>query len=60
MIGNEQINPEFKFMELFSRVTKLELALAEALDRIAEITAVLGAPPKSYDKPISNLRSGTR
>ena len=64
MIGNERIHTDAKFMELFKRIGRLELALAEALDRIEEVRAVLGTQPRSNDgmnnRKTLSLRSGTR
>ena len=46
MIGNEKINPDLKFIEVFKRLARIEAVLADIQDRISEVTAVLGTPPE--------------
>ena len=69
MIGNERINPDAKFMELFKRVGQLEIALRAAEDRLTEhhsainfVPAGLSEPPRFGDdrKKTLHLKSGTR
>ena len=65
MIGNEKINPDAKFVELFRRVSQLEAALRAAEERLAEHHSVINfVPPGLRDDPPKRktltLTSGTR
>ena len=69
MIGNEQIHPDHKFVELFRRLGKLEADLAHALEQIAELHAVINFVPPGLQGPMPqgpnnrktlSLKSGTR
>ena len=67
MIGNEKIHADAKFMELFSRVGKLEQSLSLALELIEELQAVLrrapNEPPRFGDENTRknlSLKSGPR
>mgnify|MGYP001568728594 CR=1 FL=1 len=55
MIGNERVSPEHKFMDLFKRVSVLEMRLSEILDQLSDIHAV-----KTQDRKTLTLRSGIR
>lgn len=45
MIGNEKVNNDAKFMELFRRVSHLEVALQQYAEMIAELHGAVNAQP---------------
>lgn len=60
MIGNERVNPEAKFMELFSRIGQIEAGMIDILERLEEIHAVLNVNPEPNNRKTLSLKSGTR
>ena len=60
MIGTEKVHPDAKFVDLFARVTKLERALIEALEKLDEVHAILNVNPETNSRKPLSLKSGTR